>query len=68
MKIETYFQRSDRDGKIKIEIADKKVVYLNDIKLKKLSELLGNINLVIFSPDDINLLKSGPNERRRFLI
>lgn len=67
LKIETYFQRSDRDGKIKIEIADKKVVYLNDIKLKKLSELLGNINLVIFSPDDINLLKSGPNERRRFL-
>ena len=64
---EIYFQKSDRDGKIKIEINDKKNIYLNGIKLKKLSELLGNINIVIFTPDDINILKGGPQNRRRFL-
>ena len=64
---EIYFQKSDRDGKIKIEINDKKNIYLNGIKLKKLSELLGNINIVIFTPDDINILKDGPKMRRRFL-
>ena len=37
------------------------------IKIKKLSELLGNINIVIFTPDDISILKDGPNVRRRFL-
>ncbi len=67
LKIQTHFQKKDREGKIKVEISDKKSVYLNDIKLKKLSELLGNINLVIFTPDDINLLKDGPNLRRKFL-
>ena len=36
-------------------------------KVKKLSELLGNINIVIFTPDDINILKGGPQNRRRFL-
>ena len=58
---EIYFQKSDRDGKIKIEINDKKNIYLNGIKLKKLSELLGNINIVIFTPDDINILKGFPS-------
>ena len=38
----------------------KKKYNVNGIKLKKLSELLGNINLVIFTPDDINILKNGP--------
>ena len=49
--IEIEFKKSDRDGKIKKEI------YLNGIKIKKLSELLGNLNIVIFTPDDINILK-----------
>lgn len=65
--VEINFQKSDRDGKIKIEIGNKKQVYLNGIKLKKLSELLGNINVVIFTPDDINILKGGPQNRRKFL-
>ena len=37
-----------------------------ELKLK-LSEILGNINIVIFSPDDINILKNGPSGRRKFL-
>ncbi len=28
---------------------------------------MGNLNLVIFTPDDIQILKNGPAERRRFL-
>jgi len=65
--VEINFEKKDRDGKIKIEIENKKNIYLNGIKLKKLSELLGNINVVIFTPDDINILKGGPQNRRRFL-
>lgn len=65
--VEVEFQKSDRDGKIKIELNNKKNVYINGIKIKKLSELLGNINTVIFTPDDINILKGGPQNRRRFL-
>ncbi len=65
--IEIDFEKKDREGKIKFQISDKKYVYCNDVKLKKLSELLGNINLVIFTPDDINILKDGPSVRRKFL-
>ena len=65
--VEIFYQKKDRDGKVKIEIGNKKQISLNGIKLKKLSELLGNINIVIFTPDDINILKDGPASRRRFL-
>ena len=65
--VEIFYKKKDRDGKVKIEIGNKKQISLNGIKLKKLSELLGNINIVIFTPDDINILKDGPAERRRFL-
>ena len=66
-EVEIEYQKSDRDGKIKIEIGNRKNIYLNGIKLKKLSELLGNINIVIFTPDDIQILKGVPQNRRRFL-
>ena len=65
--VEIEYEKSDRDGKIKIEIGNKKNIYLNGIKIKKLSELLGNLNIVIFTPDDNNILKGGPQNRRRFL-
>ena len=62
-----FFSKADREGKVKVDLENKKNVYLNGIKLKKLSELLGNINIVIFTPDDINILKGGPQNRRKFL-
>lgn len=66
-EVEIEYEKSDREGKIKIELSNKKNIYLNGIKIKKLSELLGNINIVIFTPDDINILKGSPQNRRRFL-
>ena len=65
--IEVEYEKIDRNGKIKIEIGEKKNIFVNGVKLKKLSEILGNINIVMFSPDDIQILKSGPAIRRKFL-
>ena len=67
LNINLKYQKKDRDGSIKIQIADKKSILVNGVKIKKLSELLGNINIVLFTPDDINILKDGPAQRRRFL-
>ena len=65
--IEIEYEKSDRDGKITLELGNKKNIYINGIKIKKLSELLGNLNIVIFTPDDISILKGGPENRRKFL-
>lgn len=66
-KIQVDFIKKDRDGKININLSDKKIIFLNDIKLKKMSEILGNINIVLFSPEDISIFKEGPARRRKIL-
>lgn len=66
-KVEINYEKSDRSGNIIVEIGNKKNIYINKIRIKKLSDFLGNINVVIFTPDDINILKGGPENRRKFL-
>ena len=56
-KINLNYEKSDRTGSISYEISNKKNITVNGVKIKKLSELLGNVNVVIFTPDDINIIK-----------
>ena len=44
-----------------------KGIAINGIPIRKASELLGLGNFVFFSPEDLNIIKNGPSERRRFL-
>lgn len=44
-----------------------KGIAINRIPIKKASELFGILNLVFFSPEDLNIIKNGPAERRKFL-
>ena len=66
-KIEIEYFKKDREGKIKLELNQKKDFFINDIKVKKISDILGKIYVVLFTPQDINILKNEPNKRRRFL-
>ena len=61
------YKNKDRDASIKVQYSNKKNIFVNGVKIQKLSELLGNLNIVLFTPDDIDILKNGPEERRRFL-
>lgn len=45
----------------------RKIIKINQVPCKKLSEYVGTINVVFFSPDDLVMVKGGPAERRRFL-
>ena len=44
-----------------------KGIAINRIPIKKASELFGILNVVFFSPEDLNIIKNGPAERRRFI-
>ena len=65
--IELEYERIDREGNIRIEIDNKKNFFLNGIKQKKLSDIIGKVHIVLFNPDDINIIKEGPSQRRKFL-
>ena len=40
---------------------------IDGIMVKKSSELLGMVHMILFSPEDLSIIKNGPGERRRFL-
>ena len=44
-----------------------KRVSINDNPIKKISDYLSNINVVMFCPDDLEVIKGTPHERRYFL-
>lgn len=44
-----------------------KGIAINGVPIRKAGELLGLGNFVFFSPEDLNIIKSGPGERRRFM-
>jgi len=44
-----------------------KGIAINGVPIKKAAELFGIVNFVFFSPEDLNIIKNGPSERRRFL-
>ena len=44
-----------------------KGIAINGVPVRKASELIGLGNFVFFSPEDLNIIKNGPSERRRFL-
>ncbi|MBQ4521377.1 MAG: DNA replication/repair protein RecF [Lachnospiraceae bacterium] len=44
-----------------------KGIAIDGIPIKKSSELLGLLNIVFFSPEDLSIIKNGPAERRKFM-
>ncbi len=58
----------DEDYKMEIGINDQnKKLKINNSEIKKISEYISLANIIIFYPEDLNLIKGSPKERRRFL-
>jgi len=62
-----------RDGKHEVGVRlfenarRRKIVYVNGKTASRMGELMGHATCVIFSPEDLNLVKEGPQARRRFV-
>ncbi len=62
-----------RDGPHEVSIRlcpkelKKKQIILNGKPPKRLGEMMGHVTCVIFSPEDLDLIKDGPSCRRRFM-
>jgi len=45
----------------------KKIIKVNGVEIKKIGELMGNINAVFFSPSSLRVVSDAPEDRRRFM-
>lgn len=67
-RIEADFSR--KSGPMSLEVifsAKGKKTKINGVEQRKLSEYIGALNVVMFAPEDLNLVKGGPQLRRRFI-
>lgn len=64
-----YVKRSRIDKKIEMKFFKhgSKGLNINSIKITKLSELIGALNVVMFSPEDLKIVKESPSYRRKFI-
>ncbi|MCI6190383.1 MAG: DNA replication/repair protein RecF [Clostridium sp.] len=60
-------ERLDKKIDIKILKDGKKAIKVNSIKINKIGELFGIFNVVMFSPEDLKIVKDSPGVRRRFI-
>jgi DNA replication and repair protein RecF len=60
-------ERLDKNIDINILKDGKKAININKIKVSKIGQLFGNFNVVMFSPEDLKIIKDSPGVRRRFM-
>ena len=67
--IRTIVEKNEKQYQIDMHLRrnGSKGVAVNKIPIKKASDLFGILNIVFFSPEDLNIIKNGPAERRRFV-
>lgn len=63
------FESKGRDftAEIRLQKDGKKTISVNNVPIKKLSRLMSYFHAVIFSPEDLTLVKGSPSARRKYM-
>ena len=67
--IRTYLEKDAIETRVDMHLrkSKSKGIAIDGQKIKKAADLLGLCNVVFFPPEDLNIIKNGPAERRRFV-
>ena len=67
--IRTYLEKEGIETRVDMHLrkSKSKGIAIDGQKIKKAAQLLGLLNVVFFSPEDLSIIKNGPAERRRFV-
>ena len=66
-RIKTSFTAGGREQKAEITVETRRKAKLNGVELPSCAGLIGTCSAVVFSPAFLNIVKNGPEERRRFI-
>ncbi len=67
--IKMYIKKNEMENRIDMHLkkGKSKGIAINGVPIHKVSELFGMVNIVFFSPEDLQIIKNGPSERRKFI-
>ena len=67
-KIKGVIQKEKIISKLEVEIVDnEKKLFVNQTEIRKVADYISNLNIIVFSPDDLEIIKGSPNVRRNLL-
>ncbi len=68
-KIKGIVRKNKIQSKLELEyLSDKKILKIDNQEIKKVNEYINNsLNIIIFYPEDLEIIKGSPNNRRNFL-
>lgn len=67
-KINGWVEKKNNTIPLELTLTKKgKKAKVNHIEQSRLSQYIGNLNVVMFAPEDLNLVKGSPSIRRRFI-
>ena len=67
--IRTILEKDNAEYRVDMHLRKNKSkgIAIDGQKIKRASDLIGRLNVVFFSPEDLSIIKNGPSERRRFM-
>lgn len=65
--LEIATKAGSRSIEIKMRDGERKQLFVDRLQCERSGDLMGVLNVVMFSPEDLELIKGGPAERRHFL-
>ncbi len=67
--IRTILEKDNAEYRVDMHLRGNKSkgIAIDGQKIKRASDLIGMLNVVFFSPEDLSIIKNGPSERRRFM-
>ena len=67
--IKTLLDKEGLERRVDMHLRKSKAkgIAIDKVRIKKVAELLGLLNIVFFSPEDLSIIKNAPAERRRFI-
>ena len=68
-RIMAVYLTDDQEKKVDVGFSKegKKEIKINNIKVEKMTEMLNHFYVVVFSPDDLKIVKEEPEKRRNFI-
>lgn len=67
-KIKGVVRKDQIISKLEIDMEENnKKLFVNQTEIKKVADYISNLNVIVFSPDDLEIIKGSPNVRRNLL-
>lgn len=66
--VTAFVQKKYRSHRIDVHLAKEgKSIAIDGVAISKMADLMGVLNVIFFSPDELKIVKEDPGERRRFI-